>query len=118
MIRYYLTQRPPMPGAFPGKPVNMEAYDDRKYVSEIGRRAWGWVEYQWPLTEKEVDDYELTRPIKFNIIDLKTNEILATVSDKGTADRMFVYLQKKHPEKKLWMGISNGREKRTNDIQD
>ena len=72
----------------------------------------GWVEYQWPLTEKEVDDYELTRPIKFNIIGLKTNEILATVSDKGTADRMLVYMQKKYPEKKLWMGISNGRERR------
>ena len=41
MIKYYLTQRPPMPGAFPGKPVNMKAYDERTYVSEIGKRAWG-----------------------------------------------------------------------------
>ena len=112
MIRYYLTQRPPMPGAFPGKPVNMETYDDRKFIDEIGRHAWGWVEYQWPLTEKEVTDYELTRPIKFNIIDLKTNEILATVGGKGAADGMFVYLQKKYPEKKLWLGISNGKERR------
>lgn len=64
MIRYYLTQRPPMPGAFPGKPTKIETYDERKYVSEIERQAWGWVEYQEPLTEKQTEDYELTKAKK------------------------------------------------------
>ena len=56
MNRYYLTQRPPAPGSFPGKPVNMKAFDNRKHVEEIGRPAWGWVEYEEPLTEKQAAD--------------------------------------------------------------
>ena len=32
MNRYYLTQRPPAPGTFPGKPVNMKAFDNREHV--------------------------------------------------------------------------------------
>jgi hypothetical protein len=59
MNRYYLTQRPPAPGTFPGKPVNMKAFDSREHVEEIGRPAWGWVEYEEPLTEKQIADYEL-----------------------------------------------------------
>ncbi len=61
MNRYYLTQRPPSPGAFPGKPIKLKAYDAKTYVEEIGRSAWGWVEYSEPLTEKQVKDYELTK---------------------------------------------------------
>ena len=110
--RYYLTQRPPSPGTFPGTPIGMATFEKKKYVEEIGRQAWGWVEYQEPLTEKQADEYELSRPMKFNIIDLATNEIIATVKGKGAADREFVDLQKKHPEKKLWLGISNGKERR------
>lgn len=64
MNRYYLTQRPPSPGAFPGKPVNMEAYDQKTYIEEIGRPAWGCVEYKEPLADKQADDYELTRAKK------------------------------------------------------
>ncbi|MGI6497980.1 MAG: hypothetical protein ACOX0U_04045 [Oscillospiraceae bacterium] len=64
MNRYYLTQRPPAPGTFPGKPANIKTYDERKYVSEIERQAWGWVEYQEPLTEKQTEDYELTKAKK------------------------------------------------------
>ena len=64
MNRYYLTQRPPAPGSFPGKPVNMKAFDNRKHVEEIGRPAWGWVEYEEPLTEKQAADYELKEAIR------------------------------------------------------
>ena len=64
MNRYYLTQRPPAPGPFPGKPHGMEAYDTRKYIDEIGKPAWGWVEYQEPLSEGPVSDYELTTVTK------------------------------------------------------
>lgn len=58
-MRYYLTQRPPSPGAFPGKPVRVVSFDSKKHVEAIGCRAWGWVEYDEPLTEKQVSDYEL-----------------------------------------------------------
>ena len=37
MNRYYLTQRPPAPGTFPGKPFNLKSFDTREYVGEIGR---------------------------------------------------------------------------------
>ena len=66
MARYYLTQRPPSPGAFPGRPTDLEAFDTKIYIEEIGRPAWGWVEYQEPLTDKQVDEYELTRARREN----------------------------------------------------
>lgn len=59
-MRYYLTQRPPTPGTFPGRPTKIEAYDQKTYVEEIGREAWGWIEYPEPLEEKRAEDYELT----------------------------------------------------------
>lgn len=63
MRRYYLTQRPPMPGAFP-KPVgnaviNVVSFDERVFVSSINHEAWGYVEYEYPLLQKDVEDYEL-----------------------------------------------------------
>ncbi len=60
-MRYYLTQRPPSPGAFPGKPVRVGSFDSREYVEEIKLRAWGWVEYDKPLTKKQISDYELIK---------------------------------------------------------
>ena len=59
-MRYYLTQRPPTPGTFPGRPNRIEGYDQRTYVKEIGREAWGWIEYPEPLEEGQAEDYELT----------------------------------------------------------
>jgi len=61
MTRYYLTQRPPAPGTFPGKPIALEAFDQKSFVEEIGRPAWGWVEYEAPLTPKQAANYELTK---------------------------------------------------------
>ena len=85
MNRYYLTQRPPAPGTFPGKPVNMKAFDSREHVEEIGRPAWGWVEYEEPLTEKQIADYELVKAAKRTIsIELNTRELkfLAEFAEK------------------------------------
>jgi hypothetical protein len=83
MERYYLTQRPPSPGAFPGKPANMEAYDQKAYVEEIGRPAWGWVEYREPLTEKQAAEYELTRAKKpFYELDQETKTIVLELQKK------------------------------------
>lgn len=60
MYRYYLTQRPPAPGTFPNGASSLESYDYRQLVVEIGRPAWGWVEFETPLTDKQIFDYELT----------------------------------------------------------
>lgn len=51
--KYYSTQRPVMPGTYP-KPKDNPAmlihnFEKREYVPEIGRLAWGYVEYDKPL---------------------------------------------------------------------
>ena len=59
MVRYYLTQRGPAPGTFPAGAHEVRSYDNKQLVTDIGRPAWGWVEYAEPLTEKQIRDYEL-----------------------------------------------------------
>lgn len=61
MYRYYSTMRPVMPGGFPKRQEVMEIrnFDNREYVEEIGRDAWGYIEYAEPITEKEAEEYEL-----------------------------------------------------------
>lgn len=61
MHRYYSTQRPVMPGGFPKRQEveNIVNFDSRKFVPEIGRRAWGYIDYRMPLTKEEADSYEL-----------------------------------------------------------
>ena len=62
-MRYYSTQRPVMPGSFPRpngtKVIQIHNFDARTYCPEIDREAWGWIEYNVTLTDKEASDYEL-----------------------------------------------------------
>ncbi len=61
-MRYYSTQRPVMPGGFPKKAAveKIENFDTKTFCEEIGREAWGFIEYREPLTKEEADAYELT----------------------------------------------------------
>lgn len=61
MYRYYCIMRPPAPGAIPRLRIfsNFEAFTERRYIPEIDRMAWGWLEYEYPLTLAEVYEYEL-----------------------------------------------------------
>ena len=63
MFTYYSTQRPVLPGGFPrNADVEMiENFDTKKFCDEIGREAWGFIEYRSELTKEEADAYELTR---------------------------------------------------------
>ncbi|MCD8013275.1 MAG: hypothetical protein LUG99_08885 [Lachnospiraceae bacterium] len=63
MSRYYSTQRPVSLGTFPGghKVREIFNFDERTYVESIGRRAWGWIEFEDELTEKEARNYELVK---------------------------------------------------------
>lgn len=62
MPRYYSTQRPVAPGTFPKEGVQeIQNYDSRTYVEEIGREAWGHIDYSRELSEKEAADYELVK---------------------------------------------------------
>lgn len=61
--RYYSTQRPVDLGTFPkppgNAPVEIINFDERRMVEGGTIRAWGELAYLEPLTEKQVDDYEL-----------------------------------------------------------
>ena len=38
----------------------IENFDTKTFCEEIGREAWGFIEYQEPLTKGEADAYEFT----------------------------------------------------------
>lgn len=62
MTRYYSTMRPVGPGTFPKEgALEIHNYDSRTYVEEISREAWGYIEYNRELNEKEQEDYELVK---------------------------------------------------------
>lgn len=59
--RYYTTQRPASPGAVPKDGlVETVWFQFKTHVVEIDKMAWGYVEYDRELSDKEVEDYELT----------------------------------------------------------
>lgn len=59
MYRYYCIMRPPAPGTIPKGVETVCAFIERRYIPEINRMAWGYVEYYRKLTLHEVFDYEL-----------------------------------------------------------
>ena len=67
--RYYSTQRPVDLGTFPkppgNAPVEIINFDERRMVEGGTMRAWGELAYLKPLTEKQMEDYEL-RPAPGN----------------------------------------------------
>ncbi len=56
---YYLPQRPPAPGACPPDALSTVALAYRTWHEDICQEVWGWVCYARPLTDAEVDEYEL-----------------------------------------------------------
>ncbi len=65
VYRYYCRLRPPMPGGIPREGlVNTGEYDWPQTFGDVGS-VWGFAEYSRPLTDKEIDDYELA-PSKNN----------------------------------------------------
>ena len=60
-MKYYSTQRPVSPGSYPCKNsvVEIHNFDNRTFCEEIGAEAWGYIEYNCELSEKEAAEYEL-----------------------------------------------------------
>lgn len=62
-MRYYSTQRPIMPGGFPkpsgNKVTEVQNFDGRVYCEEIGREAWGYIEYEHPISDELRWQYDL-----------------------------------------------------------
>ncbi|WP_302620230.1 hypothetical protein [uncultured Oscillibacter sp.] len=63
-MRYYSTQRPVGPGTFPqpegNKVVEFHNFGSKTYCEEIGRDAWGYIDYQQTLAPEVAASYELT----------------------------------------------------------
>jgi hypothetical protein len=62
IFKYYSTQRPVDIGTFPktgGGPRDIVNFDRREAVEQGRFMAWGYLEYSAPLTEKQMDDYDL-----------------------------------------------------------
>ena len=63
MKRYYSLFRPITPGAYPnpiGNPVlQIVNFDDRLYIPEIKREAWGYLDYENSLTVEQMEAFEL-----------------------------------------------------------
>lgn len=58
--RYYSTQRPVAPGTFPKKKgCEISNYPQKLYIDGTGFSAWGHIDYDEPLTDAEVAEYEL-----------------------------------------------------------
>ena len=61
-MRYYSTQRPVGPGTFPrqGGTETVTNFYGKIYCEEIGREAWGYIEYREAITPEQAKAYELT----------------------------------------------------------
>lgn len=100
--RYYSTQRPVDIGTFPKPPdnpvVEVHNYDaDSRIPVENGMiQAWGYVEYQKPLTEKEAGVYEL-RPAPARFTEKEVRDMQKPDIQAGKAD---IHQTKPEPEKK------------------
>lgn len=61
-MRYYSTQRPIGPGTYPRKDGTESItnfFNGKIFCEEIGREAWGFIEYKEPISANEARDYEL-----------------------------------------------------------
>ena len=54
---YFSIMRPVGVGTYPRKFIMFHNYDKRTYIPTINKEAWGVLEYDERLTEREVQDY-------------------------------------------------------------
>lgn len=110
--RYYSTQRPVDFGTFP-KPADnpvmeIHNYDTDRRIPVEGARfeAWGYIEYQNPLTDKQASDYELkpapARLTEAQVADMRKPDIQSGKPDldESKPDIHSTSGSKKDPEKK------------------
>lgn len=93
--RYYSTQRPIAPGTYPNgenKPVVIENFDDRQTVENGQLQAWGYLEYGKPLSQKEMNDYEL-KAVSASVTRVNTPE-----KQTGKKKSVLADLQKKQAQ--------------------
>lgn len=66
-MRYYSTQRPVGPGTFPkpkdNRVLDLWNFDKPIFCEQVGREAWGYINYEKPLTQQQTASYELAPEI-------------------------------------------------------
>ena len=62
---YFSTERPVSIGTYPKPQGNrvdaIVNFDEPIFIAEIGRTAWGYIEYAHPLTAEQAAAYELIK---------------------------------------------------------
>lgn len=60
-MKYYSIYRPIAPGTYPKKDgrETIVNFSTSRYCGEVGREAWGYVDYPEPLENEEAESYEL-----------------------------------------------------------
>ena len=58
IYRYGTLMRPPGPGAVPRKGL-IQTISNRQFDAPSGHFCWGLAEYDRPLTDEEISEYEL-----------------------------------------------------------
>lgn len=87
--KYYSTQRPVDIGTFPkteNGPLRLVNFDSREDVEQGQFKAWGFLVYDAPLTEKQIGDYEL-RAAPGNA-DMKREQALPKSEVKSLAEQL------------------------------
>jgi transcriptional regulator with XRE-family HTH domain len=88
--RYYATQRPVSIGTIPKTdhgPISITPFESRAPVEHEHFEAWGYLEYSDPLTQKQINDFEL-RPSSRNTDRMKLEEQTQTVGKWEQAHRV------------------------------
>ena len=62
-MRYYSTQRPVTPGSYPSSYEVSEIcnFDQKTFCEEIGREAWGYIDFTEELPDDEAERWGVTR---------------------------------------------------------
>lgn len=63
IYKYYSTYRPVSIGTFPkdrdNRPEQIVNFDSRIWVEDDSFQAWGYLLYNQPLTQKQIENYQL-----------------------------------------------------------
>lgn len=116
--RYYVTQRPIDLGTIPNaQSAHITNFADRTMVDEIGRYAYGYVEYDTPLTKQEISDYELyTAPKQAVILD---DEILRDAGVRPLKeDECYVYIVRRESNGQYHTGWTQNLPEHLNRLED
>ena len=97
MNRYYSILRPVGIGTFP-KPAGNEVktirnFDRREFVEEISREAWGYIEYEQELSERDAKNYDLIsgKGVDSIVSNMITSDRTPILSEKRKAKTMGKY---------------------------